>query len=261
MENHGTDPKRRFALMRERVEAMKAIWTQDEADYHGEHVDFDPIWSWPKPIQEPHPPVLVGGNGDAGARARGRLRRRVDAESGQRPAGADRGAPGSRRRPDAIHPGDSLGREAGSRADRARRGGRRSPLHLLHPARGRGRDRAPLDELAETLGLVRRAELSLGGAAHPGKLARVRRVGVRSKPRLTFRLRNRRSQVRILSGALHVEARQIGFRTREAATVPQLTDRSKGGGSLPSRACRDHRATIACTPTTEPKPRGAEVFN
>jgi probable F420-dependent oxidoreductase len=63
MENHGTDPHRRFSLMRERVEAMKAIWTQDEAYYHGEHVDFDPIWCWPKPVQKPHPPVLVGGNG------------------------------------------------------------------------------------------------------------------------------------------------------------------------------------------------------
>jgi probable F420-dependent oxidoreductase len=63
MENHGTDPHRRFSLMRERVEAMKAIWTQDEAEYHGEHVDFDPIWSWPKPVQQPYPPVLVGGNG------------------------------------------------------------------------------------------------------------------------------------------------------------------------------------------------------
>ena len=63
MENHGTDPRRRFSLMRERIEAMKAIWTEDEAEYHGEHVDFDPIWSWPKPHQRPHPPVLVGGNG------------------------------------------------------------------------------------------------------------------------------------------------------------------------------------------------------
>src|SRR3954449_8235014 len=61
MENHGTDPDRRFGLMRERVEAMKAIWTQDEAEYHGKHVDFDPIWSWPKP--SPAPPVYVGGNG------------------------------------------------------------------------------------------------------------------------------------------------------------------------------------------------------
>jgi probable F420-dependent oxidoreductase len=64
MQNHGTDPRRRFGVMRERVEAMKAIWTQDEAEYHGEHVDFDPIWSWPKPVQEPHPPVIVGGLGE-----------------------------------------------------------------------------------------------------------------------------------------------------------------------------------------------------
>ena len=64
MENHGTDPDRRFGLMRERVEAMKAIWTSDEAEYHGRHVDFEPIWSWPKPAQDPHPPVIVGGNGE-----------------------------------------------------------------------------------------------------------------------------------------------------------------------------------------------------
>ena len=64
MENHGTDPRRRFALMRERIEAMKAIWTEDEAAYHGDQVDFDRIWCWPKPLQKPHPPVLVGGNGE-----------------------------------------------------------------------------------------------------------------------------------------------------------------------------------------------------
>jgi probable F420-dependent oxidoreductase len=63
MANHGTDPRRRMAILRERVEAMKAIWTQDEASYAGEHVAFDRIWSWPKPAQRPHPPVLVGGNG------------------------------------------------------------------------------------------------------------------------------------------------------------------------------------------------------
>jgi len=68
MENHGTDPDRRRGLMRERVEAMKAIWTEDEAAYHGEQVDFDPIWSWPKPVQRPHPPILVGGNSDAALR-------------------------------------------------------------------------------------------------------------------------------------------------------------------------------------------------
>ena len=64
MTNHGTDPGTRFRRMRESVEAMKAIWTQDEAEYHGRIVDFGPIWSWPKPVQKPHPPVLVGGLGD-----------------------------------------------------------------------------------------------------------------------------------------------------------------------------------------------------
>jgi probable F420-dependent oxidoreductase len=64
MQNHGTDPDTRFRRMRESIEAMKAIWTQDEAEYHGRIVDFDPIWCWPKPVQKPHPPVLVGGLGE-----------------------------------------------------------------------------------------------------------------------------------------------------------------------------------------------------
>jgi probable F420-dependent oxidoreductase len=64
MRNHGTDPRRRFAIMRERVLAMKEIWTQDEPEFHGEHVDFAPLWSWPKPVQDPHPPVLLGGIGE-----------------------------------------------------------------------------------------------------------------------------------------------------------------------------------------------------
>lgn len=63
MANHGTDPRVRMAIMRERIEAMKAIWADDEASYSGEHVNFDRIWSWPKPAQRPHPPVLVGGGG------------------------------------------------------------------------------------------------------------------------------------------------------------------------------------------------------
>jgi probable F420-dependent oxidoreductase len=63
MADHGTDFGSRFKLMRERVEAMKAIWTQDESEYHGEFVDFDAMWCWPKPIQKPHPPVLLGGSG------------------------------------------------------------------------------------------------------------------------------------------------------------------------------------------------------
>ena len=63
MENHGTDPTKRWAIMRERIEAMKQIWTQDEAEYHGRFVNFDPIWQWPKPIQKPYPPIWVGGDG------------------------------------------------------------------------------------------------------------------------------------------------------------------------------------------------------
>jgi probable F420-dependent oxidoreductase len=61
MRNHGTDPATRHGDLRERVEAMRAIWTRDEAEYHGKHVNFDPIWQWPKP--DPLPPVMVGGNG------------------------------------------------------------------------------------------------------------------------------------------------------------------------------------------------------
>jgi probable F420-dependent oxidoreductase len=63
MENHGTDSNHRFRLMRERVMAMKEIWTKDEAEYHGKYVNFDPIWSWPKPVQQPHPPIYIGGDG------------------------------------------------------------------------------------------------------------------------------------------------------------------------------------------------------
>jgi probable F420-dependent oxidoreductase len=61
MENHGTGFASRHKLARERIEAMKAIWTQDRAEYHGEFVNFDPMMSWPKPVQKPHPPILVGG--------------------------------------------------------------------------------------------------------------------------------------------------------------------------------------------------------
>jgi len=61
MEDHGTVFKTRFKLMRERVEAMKEIWTKDAAEYHGELVEFGPMAAWPKPVQKPHPPVIVGG--------------------------------------------------------------------------------------------------------------------------------------------------------------------------------------------------------
>lgn len=62
MENHGAVYKDRWKITREKVQAMRAIWTQDEAEYHGEFVDFDPIWSWPKPIQSGGPPVWIGAN-------------------------------------------------------------------------------------------------------------------------------------------------------------------------------------------------------
>jgi probable F420-dependent oxidoreductase len=63
LRDHGTDPKRRFAFLRERIEACKLLWTEEEATYHGRFVDFDRAVSYPKPLQQPHPPVLVGGNG------------------------------------------------------------------------------------------------------------------------------------------------------------------------------------------------------
>lgn len=62
MENHGTPFKKRWKVLREKVEAMKAIWAQDAAEYHGEFVNFDPIWCYPKPAQKPHPPIILGSN-------------------------------------------------------------------------------------------------------------------------------------------------------------------------------------------------------
>jgi probable F420-dependent oxidoreductase len=64
MENHGAQYKTRFKLMRECILAMKAIWTQEEAAYRGEMVNFGSVWSWPKPAQRPHPPILLGGESD-----------------------------------------------------------------------------------------------------------------------------------------------------------------------------------------------------
>lgn len=84
MENHGTDFSRRWKLLRERTEAMKNIWTQDEATYHGEFVNFDAIWCWPKPAQKPYPPVLIGGDGE------GTLRRVVRYGDGWMPVSGRR---------------------------------------------------------------------------------------------------------------------------------------------------------------------------
>ncbi|MEQ9643143.1 MAG: LLM class F420-dependent oxidoreductase [Alphaproteobacteria bacterium] len=68
MADHGTAFETRFKLMRERIEAMKAIWTSSKAEYHGEFVDFDEMMQWPKPVQKPHPPVILGGGYPQGAR-------------------------------------------------------------------------------------------------------------------------------------------------------------------------------------------------
>ena len=68
MADHGTDFKSRFTVMRERVEAMRAIWTTSKPSYDGEFVKFPPMMTWPKPVQKPHPPVIVGGAFPHGAR-------------------------------------------------------------------------------------------------------------------------------------------------------------------------------------------------
>jgi probable F420-dependent oxidoreductase len=68
MANHGTRFETRWKLLRERIEAMKQIWTQKQAEYHGEMVSFDPIFAWPKPRQKPHPPIHVGGAFPGGMR-------------------------------------------------------------------------------------------------------------------------------------------------------------------------------------------------
>jgi probable F420-dependent oxidoreductase len=64
MENHGAKYETRFKLLRERALAMKALWTQEEAQFHGEFVNFDPVWLYPKPKQKPHPPLFLGGESD-----------------------------------------------------------------------------------------------------------------------------------------------------------------------------------------------------
>jgi probable F420-dependent oxidoreductase len=82
MADHGTAFKTRWKLLRERVLAMKQIWTREEAEYHGEFVNFDKLWSWPKPVQAPHPPIYLGGHSPEV------LRRVVDYCDGWLPIGA-----------------------------------------------------------------------------------------------------------------------------------------------------------------------------
>jgi probable F420-dependent oxidoreductase len=65
LRDHGTDPKTRGALLDERIEAIKALWTAEPAEYHGTYVNFDASYSRPKPVQKPHPPIFIGGDSDA----------------------------------------------------------------------------------------------------------------------------------------------------------------------------------------------------
>jgi probable F420-dependent oxidoreductase len=87
MANHGTAFEARFRVMVDRAKAMQAIWTQDEAGYQGEFTNFEPIWSWPKPVQKPHPPILLGGE------TRHTLRRVMDFCDGWFPRGRGFGDP------------------------------------------------------------------------------------------------------------------------------------------------------------------------
>ena len=63
-EHHGVEWSQRFQKLEEQISAIKVIWANEEASFHGDHVRFDPIWSWPKPIQRPHPPIVLGGETD-----------------------------------------------------------------------------------------------------------------------------------------------------------------------------------------------------
>jgi probable F420-dependent oxidoreductase len=65
MRDHGTDPKKRGALLDEQIEAIKALWTEEPAEYHGKYVNFDASYARPKPVQKPHVPILIGGDSDA----------------------------------------------------------------------------------------------------------------------------------------------------------------------------------------------------
>ncbi len=123
MADHGTDFTSRFEVMRERVEAMRLIWTKSKPEYHGKFVEFPPMMTWPKPVQKPHPPVLVGGAFPYGAR------RAI--------AYGDGWVPHARR----PAYGDVLGKLPEFRAMCA--GGRARPRHAAHHRVRRGRGPGP----------------------------------------------------------------------------------------------------------------------
>jgi probable F420-dependent oxidoreductase len=82
MAHHGTEFRTRWRVLKERVLAMKQLWTEDEASFAGEFVRFEPSWAWPKPARRPHPPVVLGSN------AKRALERVVDYCDGWMPIGA-----------------------------------------------------------------------------------------------------------------------------------------------------------------------------
>ena len=136
MANHGTDPDKRFRLQRERVEAMKEIWTQDDAEYHGQLVDFDPLWSWPKPAQKPHPPILIGNNGPNALKrvlryGDGWMPPRFSWRRGARRRDSDAARAGARSG-SRTHSGRAVRLRGGRRGGR---GSRRCRRRLAHPHR------------------------------------------------------------------------------------------------------------------------------
>jgi probable F420-dependent oxidoreductase len=147
LRDHGTDPKTRGALLDERIEAIKALWTTEPAEYHGKYVDFDPSFSRPKPVRQPHPPIFIGGDSDATVKrvirhdagwisfplAMEALTRRID----QMRDGAGRDVPlgmfGTPKNPDYWHAAEELGF---------------GQLALLLPTRPLDESRRLLDEYA-----------------------------------------------------------------------------------------------------------------
>jgi probable F420-dependent oxidoreductase len=123
MANHGVDPRTRTRRMLEHIAAMREIWTADEAEFHGEFVDFDPIWSWPKPVRTP--PVLIGGEGP------GVLDRVLSHGDGWMPRGA---------------PGDDVDALAGRIAELRHRAAEAGRGHLTVTVFGAVPDRAVLEE-------------------------------------------------------------------------------------------------------------------
>ena len=141
MADHGTVFKTRFKQMREQIEAMKAIWTKSEPEYHGEIVDFPKMRTWPKPVQKPHPPVIVGGAFPHSAR------RAIRYGDGWVPEREPRALCRRDRVPAAVPPdGGRCRARAGCRSgvDIRRAGGSRSAKALPRSGhRARGRQRCP----------------------------------------------------------------------------------------------------------------------